>query len=93
MIEKKEIYLKAYFRRNVGDDMFVRCLAERYPHVLFKICTHPAFAQPFAQLPNIRNTGKVGQFIDRASNKITGKYIYRQQMEKSARAYRRVDFY
>lgn len=86
MIGKKEIYLKAYFRKNVGDDLFVRCLAERYPHVSFKICTYPAFAQVFARFPNIRNIGKAGLFIDRASNKITGKHIYRMQMEKSAPA-------
>ena len=86
MIGKKEIYLKAYFRKNVGDDLFVLYVAERYPDVLFNICTFPGFAQVFEQFPNIRNVGKLGQFLDRACNKITGKRLYRQYMEKSARA-------
>lgn len=86
MIGKKEIYLKAYFRKNVGDDLFVRCVAERYPHVMFRIFAFPASAQPFAHLPNIRNIGKVWHFIDRACNKFTGKHICKLQMEKSAPA-------
>ncbi|MBQ2960644.1 MAG: polysaccharide pyruvyl transferase family protein [Oscillospiraceae bacterium] len=86
MIGKKEIYLKAYFRKNVGDDLFVRCVAERYPNVSFRMFAYPAFAKPFAQFHNIRNIGKVGLFIDRACNRITGKHICRQLMEKSAPA-------
>ena len=30
-----EVDLEAYYRMNLGDDMFVKCIAERYPEVTF----------------------------------------------------------
>ena len=85
-MRKKEIYLKAYFRKNLGDDMFVRCIAQRYPNVSFRICTSSGYAQPFKNLPNIRNAGSLGRFIDRACNKIAGTQIFRQHLEMTADA-------
>lgn len=32
-----EVYLKAYYRMNLGDDMFVKCIAERYPEACMPI--------------------------------------------------------
>ena len=32
-----EVYLKAYYRMNLGDGMFVKCIAERYPEVTFRV--------------------------------------------------------
>lgn len=90
MICKKEVYLKAYFRKNLGDDLFVRYVVERYPQVSFKISADSPFARPFTHFPNIRNLGKPGQLIDKVCNKIIGKQICRQQMEKSARAVVRI---
>lgn len=33
----KNIYLKAYMRNNLGDDLFVRTICERYPNTIFHV--------------------------------------------------------
>ena len=85
-MSKNKIYLKAYFRKNLGDDMFVRCIAERYPATSFKICTSSVYAQPFENLPNISNLSWICRFIDRVCNRMVGAEICKKQLEKSADA-------
>lgn len=85
-MEKKTIYLKAYLSKNLGDDMFVHCIAERYPEVLFKIYTISEYAQAFHKQTNIKNRSNMLAFLDRVSNKLTGKQICRQYIEKTADA-------
>ena len=55
---KTYVYLRAYLRNNLGDDMFVRYIAEKYPDVTFKICTSSKYAQPFVKQTNIKNISK-----------------------------------
>lgn len=85
-MKKKEIYLKAYFRKNLGDDMFIRCISKRYENISFKIATSSNYAQPFESLHNIDNLCCIGRFIDKVTNKIIGKQICKTHREKRANA-------
>lgn len=85
-INKKYIYLKAYFRNNFGDDMFVRFIAERYPNTLFKISTCPDYAKAFISQPNIKNLSTFQYFIDRVNSKLFGKAIFKQHIENKSDA-------
>lgn len=85
-MSKKKIYLKAYFRKNLGDDMFVRCIAERYPSTSFKICTSSEYAQPFKNLSNVSNLSWLWRFLDRVCNRIVGTEICKKQLEIRADA-------
>ena len=85
-IPKKNIYLKAYFRNNLGDDMFVRCIAKRYPNTLFRISTSQNYAKAFKSQLNIKNLSSFQYFMDRVSGKILKKRIFKQRVEKKSHA-------
>ena len=78
---KTYVYLRAYLRNNLGDDMFVRYIAEKYPDVTFKICTSSKYAQPFVKQTNIKNISRLGFFADRVCNKFIGKQVCRKYIE------------
>lgn len=48
----KSIYLEAYFRNNLGDDMFVRTLLRRFPDVLFFSYIPKEFSSAFLSESN-----------------------------------------
>jgi hypothetical protein len=50
----KKIFLKAYCYQNLGDDLFVRILAKRYPQTLFYLPMQPRFADSFSDVPNVQ---------------------------------------
>lgn len=84
--KRKKIYLKAYLCKNLGDDMFVRCIAERYPDVLFKIAVSSEQADTFKNLSNITNISTFQYFVDRVSNKFFGKQMFKRYIEKNSDA-------
>lgn len=49
-----EVYLKAYYRMNLGDDMFVKCIAERYPEVTFRVYADRRYLAAFEGIRNIK---------------------------------------
>ena len=62
--------------------MFVRYIAERYPKVMFRICTSWVYAQPFKRLGNVRNLSCLSRAADKICNRITGKKICKQRLEQ-----------
>ena len=50
----KKIFLYAYDRQNLGDDLFVRFIARRYPHVQFYMWSDEKNRRVFADVPNLK---------------------------------------
>lgn len=50
----KKVYLCAYDRQNLGDDLFVHTIAKRYPHVQFYIWTDAENKAVFSSLSNLK---------------------------------------
>ncbi|MGO3536077.1 MAG: hypothetical protein ACTINR_07430 [Leuconostoc mesenteroides] len=49
-----KIYLAGYFRKNLGDDPFVKTIANRYPNSSITILVEPKFTEPYADMPNVK---------------------------------------
>ncbi len=50
----KKAFLYAYDRQNLGDDLFVRAIAQRYPHVQFYMWSDVKNRRVFADVPNLK---------------------------------------
>lgn len=50
----KKVFLHAYDKQNLGDDLFVRTITARYPHVRFYWRTEDANRQTFSDVPNLK---------------------------------------
>ena len=50
----KKVFLRAYDKQNLGDDLFVRTITARYPHVRFYWRTEDANRQIFSDVPNLK---------------------------------------
>lgn len=50
----KKVFLYAYDRQNLGDDLFVHTIAQRYPHVKFYMWARPENRVSFSCLPNVK---------------------------------------
>lgn len=81
---KKNVYLKAYFRKNLGDDLFVRCIANRYPEIKFQIFTHPRYCKAFEKIGNIRQISYLYWLFERLITKMGGPRICQLLFEKFA---------
>ncbi len=49
----KKVYVIAYCRNNIGDDLFVQALVRRYPRTRFYLFLDPKFRRPFLQEKNL----------------------------------------
>ncbi len=49
----KQIGVHAYPYGNVGDDLFILSLCNRYPHVQFHLAMDTSFAHAFVRIPNL----------------------------------------
>lgn len=49
----KHVAIHAYPFGNVGDDLFIRTLCERYPHVQFHLSLQMEYANAFHNVPNL----------------------------------------
>ena len=47
------IYVRAYLKNNLGDDLFVRSLVRRYPNEKFYLCADPKFLKTFRAEKNV----------------------------------------
>ena len=54
----KKAFLYAYDKQNLGDDLFVHTIANRYPHVQFYIWSDSKRRENFRCLPNLRVLGR-----------------------------------
>lgn len=50
---KKKILVKGYFKANLGDDLFLKVLADRYPNEKFEILTTPELYKYYASFKNV----------------------------------------
>ncbi|MCH3933482.1 MAG: polysaccharide pyruvyl transferase family protein [Leuconostoc mesenteroides] len=63
-----KIYLAGYFRKNLGDDLFVKTIANRYPTSSITILVEPKFTEPYVDMPNVKVVKYV--FYRRLLNKL-----------------------
>lgn len=50
----KKMLIYAYTEFNLGDDLFIKVLCERYPDTKFRICAPRLYKQCFKELPNLK---------------------------------------
>jgi colanic acid/amylovoran biosynthesis protein len=44
---KEKVVVKGYFKKNLGDDLFLKILAEKYPEVDFEVYTKTNYENVF----------------------------------------------
>ncbi len=69
----KKIFIHAYTAGNLGDDLMVRILCERYPNVKFWICADESYKERYADIGNLKIYTPSGRFVrctDRLVRKI-----------------------
>lgn len=59
----KRVFLYAYDRQNLGDDLFVHTIKKRYPDVQFYLWTGAENRKTFAALPNLKVIDKDSRFV------------------------------
>lgn len=79
---KKKVFLKAYFRQNLGDDLFIDHIANRYPNVYFKTIISAEYAKPFSTLNNFKNYNRFFRFIDAVIFKLFKYDLFRVWLSK-----------
>lgn len=52
-MKKGYIFIYAYIAGNLGDDLMVRCLCERYPKEQFVLCADGYYAGAFRDIKNL----------------------------------------
>lgn len=64
MKSKKEVMLYAYLNFNLGDDLFIKLIVERYPDVTFKLIAPKMYKEIYTQNKNIKvyNLGLLNKF-------------------------------
>lgn len=69
----KRVFIHAYAAGNLGDDLLVRILCERYPRTKFLIWADPSYKIRFADLKNLRVFSlddKVVRYVNRISRRL-----------------------
>lgn len=69
----KRVFIHAYAAGNLGDDLLVRILCERYPRTKFLIWADPSYKIRFADLKNLRvfsPNDKLVRYVNRISRKL-----------------------
>ncbi|GHN21297.1 hypothetical protein ME784_18120 [Lactobacillus delbrueckii] len=86
MIKHKKILVEFYAKKNFGDDMFVRIIADRYPNTDFYIFGRTKYIDPFKDIENVhllRDTILI-RLIRKICKKLSGRdYIYRKRALRS----------
>jgi len=72
----KRVFLYAYDRQNLGDDLFVHTIVNRYPGVQFYMWSDRKNRETFACLPNLKVVDKESAFV-RALQKLRPSLVYR----------------
>ena len=75
----KKVYLYAYDRQNLGDDLFVHTITKRYPHVQFYIWTGAENKATFQCLPNLKvidRESKWVHFLQKLRPSLVSRYRY-----------------
>ncbi len=82
----KKIYLKAYFRRNAGDDMFIDHILRRYPTVDFCAYARSVDLPMLQTTHNLRLVPTWKLFADRVVRKVCKKKPLTNRYERQADA-------
>lgn len=72
-MHKKKVFLHAYMAGNLGDDLMVRILCERYQNVQFLLYADSSYKERFADLKNLKiyaPTDKLSNFVNRFALKV-----------------------
>lgn len=75
----KKVYLYAYDRQNLGDDLFVHTITKRYPDVQFYIWTGSENKAVFKCLPNLKvidRESKWVHFLQKIRPSLVSRYRY-----------------
>lgn len=75
------IYLKAYLENNLGDDLFVHIITERYPHTRFIITAPNEYKEIYKDRKNLVIISKKN-LIYRAISRFFRKYIQKLSVER-----------
>lgn len=59
----KKVFIYAYDRQNLGDDLFVHTITKRYPNAKFYIWSTPENKRTFACLPNLKVLDRNSRFV------------------------------
>lgn len=83
----KKIFLYAYDRQNLGDDLFVHTIVKRYPDAQFYIWSDRENRKTFACLPNLKVVDKDSAFV-RMLHKLRPSLVsrYKAWLEKGCDA-------
>ena len=60
----KKIYLKMYLKKNLGDDLFLKIILERYPSTQFFVNSN----KTYANIVNFNNVKYCNTFFKRTLN-------------------------
>ncbi|MBE5063453.1 polysaccharide pyruvyl transferase family protein [Lachnospiraceae bacterium DSM 108991] len=82
------IYIRAYLKNNLGDDLFVRSLVRRYPDEKFYLCGAPKFLKAFRKEKNVIRINTIMYNWLRICRKLTKQNgnIINHLAERKARA-------
>lgn len=72
----KKVFLYAYDRQNLGDDLFVHTIAKRYPHVRFYMWSDRKNRETFGMLPNLKIVDPDSRFVH-LLQKLRPSLVYR----------------
>lgn len=64
------IYVLAYYRLNLGDDLFIKSLIERYPNEKFYLCTYRKYLKPFIGYKNVSFPNSIELLLLRVKDKL-----------------------
>lgn len=73
---KRIVYVKAYCKCNLGDDLFLRALVKRYPSVSFYFCENYELLKAISEEPNVEIVGEWEYLWLRLIRKIENKSVY-----------------
>lgn len=74
--QKKTVYVKAYCKKNLGDDLFLRILVRRYPSVAFYFCEKHDLLRAVSEERNVVIAGRLEFLWLRLIRKIENKSVY-----------------
>lgn len=66
----KKVYVIAYCKKNLGDDLMIQTLAKRYPETTFYLFGSPKYKAPFINEKNIHYPSNLNFFLLRILNKL-----------------------
>ncbi len=80
-----KVYLRGFFYSNLGDDLFVHILAERYPDIDFCLIVNSEYERAYSNEKNIRvvKLNKLRRGIQKIKNLINLEDIYVKEEKKA----------